>query len=70
MIAGRSAHIVRFGDRAAAERLGAEARGLDRSLDAWLDCLGAEGMFGPGTRTATELETRCPFPPIRPAPTN
>ncbi|MFI7383612.1 tetratricopeptide repeat protein [Streptomyces sp. NPDC049813] len=45
-----------------AERLAASATGLSAGLDAWLRRLRAEGMFGDGLRTRTQLETRCPLP--------
>ncbi|MEU7382746.1 hypothetical protein AB0A91_22665 [Streptomyces sp. NPDC042207] len=47
-------------DRAA--RLSVESTGLSGELDAWLRRLRAEGMFGGGVRTRTELEARCPLP--------
>ncbi|MFF9123870.1 tetratricopeptide repeat protein [Streptomyces sp. NPDC014889] len=47
-------------DRAA--RLSVESTGLSGELDTWLRRLRAEGMFGGGVRTRTELEARCPLP--------
>lgn len=50
------------GDRTRARDLADRSSGLSDSLDAWLTCLAAEGMFAPGLRTDTELWMRCPFP--------
>ncbi|WUH98910.1 hypothetical protein OHR68_36270 [Spirillospora sp. NBC_00431] len=49
-------------DRARARTLASGSRGIGDRLDTWLTCLQAEGMFEPGPRTATELDTKCPFP--------
>ncbi|WP_234336872.1 tetratricopeptide repeat protein [Streptomyces xylophagus] len=45
-----------------AARLAEENLGLSAELDAWLRRLRAEGMFGGGVRTRTQLEARCPLP--------
>lgn len=59
---------TRRADRAAAQTLAAQSRGISAGLDAWLSCLTVEGLLGAGIRTATEMDLRCPPPaPDRPS---
>lgn len=51
-------------DRVKARTLATDSRGIGTRLDAWLTRLQAEGMFEPGPRTVTELDTKCPYPLI------
>lgn len=50
------------GDRKRARELADRSYGITEPLDVWLKCLTAEGMFTPGLRVRSELDTKCPFP--------
>jgi hypothetical protein len=49
-------------ERDEARHLADAGRGIDASLDGWLECLAANGMFDPGIRSDTEVDECCPFP--------
>jgi hypothetical protein len=46
--------------RAEASALAARSAAVSGPLDAWLRCLEARGMVGPGIRSDTELDALCP----------
>ena len=48
-------------ERDEARRLADRSHGFDGTLDTWLDCLAAHGVFEPGIRSAAELDERCPW---------
>lgn len=56
---------TRPGDRSEAAELARRSRGIDDALDAWLDCMDAEGLLGSGACSSSEIEARCPAPAHR-----
>jgi tetratricopeptide (TPR) repeat protein len=48
--------------RRKAQELATQSSGISDPLDVWLNCLKAEGMFGPGVKSNSELESKCHFP--------
>lgn len=53
---------TRRGDRDEAQAMARRSRGIDHALDAWLDRLATDGIFGAGVCSDFELEARCPAP--------